>query len=554
MALTRIGTNLITDEGVKSDDVGTAEIGLDKLNISGSYVNNSIIGVNGSGDLIFILPAPRELGDLSDLDLTGAVTGDILSFNGTDWVPDSLASLSNFALDDATDVIITTPANKHALVYNGSNWINRLLTINDLDDVVANVAVSGQVLTYNGTDWVADTIVLGETNTASNLGAGSGVYATKVGVDLRFKSLVAGTNIGLSSTGTEITISTSGLSTVATTGDYADLLNSPLVPAVINDLTDVDTVSSAPIVGDTLRWDGSNWAPSATAGVVNALNDLSDVVISTPTANNYLKYNGSQWLNSMISYNDLTGKPTFAAVALTGSYTDLINKPTIPTEIDDLDDVDTSGKANNYILRWNGSLWVASAEAAAGGGEANTASNIGAGTGLYAQKVGADLQFKTLVAGANMQLSASGTTVTLSSLNTAVTERIVFKYTQGAAGNFNAVDAIVSESSGVSVNIIDAVNCIIEISFDSIYQWPATSVVTYAQVYGTNEFQVRTIANLANTGIAKVADTGSAATPDLLNGSVTTPPLVLQLRMSDTGASAGVGQRAQLLVQISMGG
>jgi hypothetical protein len=46
----------------------------------------------------------------------------------------------------------------------------------------------------------------GEVNTASNLGAGSGTFASKVGADLQFKSLVAGSNVSLSSTATEITI------------------------------------------------------------------------------------------------------------------------------------------------------------------------------------------------------------------------------------------------------------------------------------------------------------------------------------------------------------
>lgn len=50
----------------------------------------------------------------------------------------------------------------------------------------------------------------GEANTASNLGAGQGVFASKVGVDLRFKSLVAGTNVSLSADGNTITINASG--------------------------------------------------------------------------------------------------------------------------------------------------------------------------------------------------------------------------------------------------------------------------------------------------------------------------------------------------------
>lgn len=49
---------------------------------------------------------------------------------------------------------------------------------------------------------------IGQNNTASNLGVGEGVYSQKVLEDLQFKSLVAGTNINLSSTVDEITINT----------------------------------------------------------------------------------------------------------------------------------------------------------------------------------------------------------------------------------------------------------------------------------------------------------------------------------------------------------
>lgn len=50
----------------------------------------------------------------------------------------------------------------------------------------------------------------GEANTSSNLGAGTGVYAQKSGVDLQLKSLKASGSVSLSSTSTEITITGSG--------------------------------------------------------------------------------------------------------------------------------------------------------------------------------------------------------------------------------------------------------------------------------------------------------------------------------------------------------
>lgn len=50
----------------------------------------------------------------------------------------------------------------------------------------------------------------GEANTGANLGAGVGVYEGKSGVQLRFKSLIAGTNITLTPAGDSITIAAAG--------------------------------------------------------------------------------------------------------------------------------------------------------------------------------------------------------------------------------------------------------------------------------------------------------------------------------------------------------
>lgn len=94
----------------------------------------------------------------------------------------------------------------------GSSWQMRSI-----------VAGSNVTVTQNANDVTIAASAPGETNTASNLGAGNGVFASKSGVDLRFKSLVAGTNITLTPTGNDITIAaTSGVAgetnTISSTG------------------------------------------------------------------------------------------------------------------------------------------------------------------------------------------------------------------------------------------------------------------------------------------------------------------------------------------------
>jgi len=53
----------------------------------------------------------------------------------------------------------------------------------------------------------------------------------------------------------------SGLANVATSGDYTDLSNTPTVPSVLSDLSNVS--STAPASGEVLKWNGSAWAPGS---------------------------------------------------------------------------------------------------------------------------------------------------------------------------------------------------------------------------------------------------------------------------------------------------
>jgi uncharacterized protein (TIGR02145 family) len=58
----------------------------------------------------------------------------------------------------------------------------------------------------------------GEANTSSNVGLGAGLYKEKVGVDLRFKSLSAGTNVSISEQQDQVVISSSGKHSIENEG------------------------------------------------------------------------------------------------------------------------------------------------------------------------------------------------------------------------------------------------------------------------------------------------------------------------------------------------
>ena len=106
---------------------------------------------------------------------------------------------------------------------------------------------------------------------------------------------------------------TASLATVATSGDYDDLLNKPTIPTVDYPVTDVQV-----------------------DGVSVVSNKVASITMPTvPTKTSELQ-NDSGFITG-VSWNDVSGKPTFATVATSGSYNDLTDKPTIPSSADFVD-------------------------------------------------------------------------------------------------------------------------------------------------------------------------------------------------------------------------
>ena len=192
-----------------------------------------VLATNGTGELSWIARVSNnDLGQLSNVDLSTQlpVNGSALIYNyaASMWVPGaSVVDLSASTLDDVSDVSYGgAPGTGQALLWSGTAWvpgdISVTSTIIGADDI-GTAPTTGQFLVYDGIDFN--------------------------GVDL---AAVALTNDYYDLTNKPTLFS----------GNYNDLTNKPAIPATADDLSDIDTTSTAPAIGQALVWDGlASWVP-----------------------------------------------------------------------------------------------------------------------------------------------------------------------------------------------------------------------------------------------------------------------------------------------------
>lgn len=101
---------------------------------------------------------PSALDDLTDVTITTPVDGNLLTYNAGTWTNSVPASTID-TLNDLTDVNINAPETFDTLIYTGSGWTNAppdpvFSTLDSLTDVIISTATDGDALTYNGSQWV----------------------------------------------------------------------------------------------------------------------------------------------------------------------------------------------------------------------------------------------------------------------------------------------------------------------------------------------------------------------------------------------------------------
>ena len=116
--------------------------------------------------------------------------------------------------------------------------------------------------------------------------------------------------------------------TVATSGDFNDLTNRPVVPPAYDD-TEVRGLIAA-------KANTADLAPVATSGSYNDLEDkptIPEAYDDTVLAGRVTALENAS--PAAPAWDAITDKPTFATVATSGSYNDLSDQPTIPEAYDD---------------------------------------------------------------------------------------------------------------------------------------------------------------------------------------------------------------------------
>ena len=231
------------------------------------------------------LSIPANLADLNDVS-AGATSGQVLSYNGTEWggltlaIPANLADLSN---------VNGAPTTGQVLAWDGSSWApaddqtggsSNVANLADLTDVSSTAPATGQALVWSGSEWAGGNIPPGTTvnglSGSVNLVSGDNVAITVDGQNLTIASVGGGDGVtavnGLTGSltlaaGDGVTIANSGSTiTLNATADLTGYATETYVDSAVANL-----VNGSPAALDTL------------AELANALNNDSDFAANVTT-------------------------------------------------------------------------------------------------------------------------------------------------------------------------------------------------------------------------------------------------------------------------------
>ena len=326
-----------------------------------TYVNNKVASVykyKGSvTDYAHLPSSDLTVGDVYNVE----DTGDNYAWDGTDW--DKLGGtidLSGYALSSSLATVATsgsyTDLTNRPTIPNitanpsgaASTNLEKVTIDSTTYSVGKNVTLSSEVASN------ADTIKsIAIDGTSYNFPLGSITDVTVGGTSVVSSGVAVIPAIPAAQVQSDWNAS-SGMGAILNkptlfSGNYNDLTNKPTIPADTGDLTNnAGYITSSALSGYALS---SSLATVATSGSYNDLSGKPSIptvsLSSTGTSTNEINYitlNGTEYKiagsgsTSSIAWGDITGKPTFASVATSGSYNDLSNTPNIPDAVSGTND------------------------------------------------------------------------------------------------------------------------------------------------------------------------------------------------------------------------
>jgi len=349
------GLATVASTGAYSDLSGTPTLGTAAVEDVGTSAGN-VVQLDGSarlpavdGSQLINLPSGASaLGDLTDVTITAASTGEVLRYDGAEWVDAQLAysdlsgtpTLATVATTGAYSDLSGTPTNVSTFT-NDAGYLTDITAENlgDLADVDLTGLADGEIIIYNATSgkWeanpppapLATTTSVGLIEIAENAEATAGTATDKALVPSNISSITtaqldnsAGTMLESANNLSELTNAATartnlGLATVASTGAYSDLSGTP----TLGTAAALDVGTSA---NNVVQLNGSAQLPavdgSLLTGVVAdisgaSVGDLSDVTITAASTGEVLRYNGAEWVDAQLAYSDLSGTPTLGTAA-----------------------------------------------------------------------------------------------------------------------------------------------------------------------------------------------------------------------------------------------
>lgn len=266
------------------------------------------IVTDGAGNLSFGSATPGAINDLTDVTTTGATKGEILVFNGANWIRGNAitnptdASTIEFKpydalLGNSAQLTIDSVANSARLYMNGAGNVNLNLNPGTTGVTSFNRNDSlGDSRSFLRADNTDDSVSLVNRTAnapvyikANNGTAGAGGETEVIEVlhnSLRFFDAY---NMPTADGTANQVLTTDGAGTLSWADESAHGMN---------DLDDAIITSVG--IGEVLQWSGIAWINRtfAEAGIAEDITDLGDVTIASPSSGQVLEYNGSAWVNT----------------------------------------------------------------------------------------------------------------------------------------------------------------------------------------------------------------------------------------------------------------